>query len=57
MTIEVVYVILMNSICHEFEEHVKKIIKVNIIDYFLINKRKRLKDSTTLGNQEIMSII
>ena len=38
-------------------EHVKKIIKVNIIDYFLINKRKRLKDSTTLGNQEIMSII
>jgi hypothetical protein len=36
----------------------KKIIKkVNIIDYFLIKKRKRWKNWTTLGNLEIISII
>jgi hypothetical protein len=35
---------------------VKEIIKVNIIDYFLINKRKTSRNWTTLGNKKIISI-
>jgi hypothetical protein len=38
-----VYVKLMkNKIIINLRECIKKIVKVNIIDYFLINKRKRL---------------
>jgi hypothetical protein len=43
--VKVVYVELVkNKIIIRLREYVKEIIKLNIIDYFLINKRKRSRN-------------
>jgi hypothetical protein len=43
--VKVVYVELVkNKIIIRLRGYVKEIIKLNIIDYFLINKRKRLRN-------------
>jgi len=45
MTIKITYVKLKkNKITMSLRGHIKKIIKTNIIDYFLIKKRKRSRN-------------
>jgi hypothetical protein len=53
MVIKILHVKLVKiikKIITGLKEHIKIIIKVNIIDYFLINKIKRLINLTTLSN-------
>jgi len=49
MEIEVGFIKLMKiKIIMSFKGFVKKIIKVNILDYFIINKKKEIKELNNL---------